>query len=52
MPQAFIPKNMLYGNFYENLRKNFLIRFGNYLFTNQGKNEDEDEKSWKNKFHL
>ena len=36
------------GNFHENLRKNFLTHFVSHFLTNQGKFEDEDEKTWGN----
>ena len=41
---------MVYGNFHENLRKKFLTHFVSQNLTNRGKNEDEDEKMWKNEF--
>ena len=40
------------GNFHENLRKNFLTHFGSHFLTNQGKIEDEDEKTQENKSDL
>ena len=49
MHGLFIQKITVYGNFHENLRKNFDSFFKPFL-TNQGKNEDEDEKIWKNEF--
>ena len=47
---GFNRKITVYGNFHENLRKNFLTHFVNHNLTNRGKNEDEDEKIWKNEF--
>ena len=43
---------MVYGNFNENLRKNFLIHLFDHFLINQGKNEDEDEKIWENEFYF
>ena len=40
---AFIQKNMVYGNFYENLRKIFLIHLVSHFLNNQGKSECKNE---------
>ena len=37
-------------NVHENLRKNFLSLFFKPFLTNRGKNKDENEKVWENKF--
>ena len=52
MHPAFIPKNIVHGNFHENLRKSFLTYFVSHFLTNQGKNGDNDEKIWENEFDL
>ena len=35
---------MVYGNFYENLKRRILIYFVSHYLTNRSKNKDEDEK--------
>ena len=39
MPQAFIQKNTVYGNFHQNLKK-FFDLFSKPFLTNQGKSKD------------
>ena len=52
MPQLFIRKNTVYGNFHKNLRKNILTLFVRHFLTNQAKIEDEDEKKLESEFDL
>ena len=34
---------MVYGNFYENLKRRILIHFVSHYLTNRSKNKDEDK---------
>ena len=44
----FLYQTRLYGNFHENLSEKKFNIFCRTFLTNQGKNEDENEKMWEN----